>query len=202
MILCLIRTTNHKKPPKNRTCLICNLIFVVMLEKRKDDSESIQKFQGMLMAAIIGGLLLFIAPVMVVYIAGVDTEGHDTAEQALFALPDEGNLPEEFTTKVNSIFDLVIWVARVVVVLFISDGSHNAADAQADIRSGRPAETAGPNIQAGSPAMEDYRYNFFNHHPYAVHFCHVVCPAWSGCRAFNTVHAGLVHGRIRDVPVP
>ena len=29
------------------------------------------------------------------------------------------NLPEEFTSKVNSIFELVIWVARVVVVLFI-----------------------------------------------------------------------------------
>ena len=48
-----------------------------MLEKRKDDSESIQKFQGMLMAAIIGGLLLFIAPVMVVYITGVDLVDED-----------------------------------------------------------------------------------------------------------------------------
>ena len=94
-----------------------------MLEKRKDDSESIQKFQGMLMAAIIGGLLLFIAPVLVVYITGVDlvdSEGKTlTAEQALFALPDEGNLPPEFADKVNSIFELVIWVARVIVVLFI-----------------------------------------------------------------------------------
>ena len=90
-----------------------------MLEKRKDDSESIQKFQGMLMAAIIGGLLLFIAPVMVVYITGVEVDEGETAEKALFALPDESELPEEFTSKVNSIFELVIWVARVVVVLFI-----------------------------------------------------------------------------------
>ena len=94
-----------------------------MLEKRKDDSESVQKFQGMLMAAVIGGLLLFIAPVLVVYITGValvDEEGKElTAEQALFALPDEGNLPPEFADKVNSIFNLVLWIARVIVVLFI-----------------------------------------------------------------------------------
>ena len=90
-----------------------------MLEKRKDESESVQKYQGMLMAAIIGGLLLFIAPVLVVYITGVEIVGDQTAEDALFALPDESNLPDAFTTKVNSIFVLVIWVARIVVVLFI-----------------------------------------------------------------------------------
>ena len=91
-----------------------------MLEKRKDDSESVQKFQGMLMAAIIGGLLLFIAPVLVVYITDSGVEGK-TAEQALFSLPQsEGQqLPEEFTLKVNAIFDLVMWVARIIVVMFI-----------------------------------------------------------------------------------
>ena len=89
-----------------------------MLEKRKDESESVQKYQGMLMAAVIGGLLLFIAPVLVVYITGSGVEGK-TAEQALFALPDESNLPPEFADKVSSIFDLVMWVARVIVVLFI-----------------------------------------------------------------------------------
>ena len=142
----IIPTTNRKKPPKNRTCLICNLNFVVMLEKRKDDSESIQKFQGMLMAAVIGGLLLFIAPVLVVYIAGVDMEGHDTAEQALFALPEsEGqSLPEEFTEKVNAIFDLVIWIARVIVVLFI---------VMAVIMLQMPRQTYVPAIPQKQPAL-------------------------------------------------
>ena len=127
-----------------------------MLEKRKDDSESIQKFQGMLMAAIIGGLLLFIAPVMVVYITGVDLVDEDgnpltnengdplTAEQALFALPDESNLPKEFTSKVNSIFELVIWVARVVVVLFI---------VMAVIMLQMPRQTHPPAIQQKRPAL-------------------------------------------------
>ena len=118
-----------------------------MLEKRKDDSESIQKFQGMLMAAIIGGLLLFIAPVLVVYITGVDlvdSEGKTlTAEQALFALPDEGNLPPEFADKVNSIFELVIWVARVIVVLFI---------VMAVIMLQMPRQTYAPAIQQKQPA--------------------------------------------------
>ena len=127
-----------------------------MLEKRKDDSESIQKFQGMLMAAIIGGLLLFIAPVMVVYITGVDLLDEDgnpltnedgdplTAEQALFAMPDASNLPPEFTTKVNSIFDLVLWVARVVVVLFI---------VMAVIMLQMPRQTYAPATPQKQPAL-------------------------------------------------
>ena len=115
-----------------------------MLEKRKDDSESIQKFQGMLMAAIIGGLLLFIAPVMVVYITGVEVDEGETAEKALFALPDESELPEEFTSKVNSIFELVIWVARVVVVLFI---------VMAVIMLQMPRQTYAPAIQQKPPAI-------------------------------------------------
>ena len=115
-----------------------------MLEKRKDDSESIQKFQGMLMAAIIGGLLLFIAPVMVVYITGVDVADGQTAEQALFALPDESQLPEEFTLKVNSIFELVIWVARVVVVLFI---------VMAVIMLQMPRQTYAPATPQKQPAL-------------------------------------------------
>ena len=120
-IIPLIRTTNRKKPPKNQTYLICNLNFVVMLEKRKDDSESIQKFQGMLMAAVIGALLLFIAPVLVVYITGTDMAADQTAEQALFAIPEsEGqSLPADFVEKVSTIFDLVMWLAKIIVVLFI-----------------------------------------------------------------------------------
>ncbi len=91
-----------------------------MLEKRKDDSESIQKFQGMLMAAVIGALLLFIAPVLVVYITDSGIDGK-TAEQALFTIPtSEGqSLPADFVEKVSAIFDLVLWVAKIIVVLFI-----------------------------------------------------------------------------------
>ena len=124
-----------------------------MLEKRKDDSESVQKYQGMLMAAIIGGLLLFIAPIMVVYITGtgVDEDGNAltdedgnalTAEQALFALPDE-SLPEEFRDKVNSVFLLVMWVARVIVVLFI---------VMAVIMLQMPRQTYPPAVQQKQPA--------------------------------------------------
>ena len=127
-----------------------------MLEKRKDESESVQKYQGMLMAAIIGGLLLFIAPIMVVYITGVDLLDEDgdplldddgnplTAEKALFQLPNESELPPEFSSKVNSVFELVMWVARVVVVLFI---------VMAVIMLQMPRQTYPPAVQQKPPAQ-------------------------------------------------
>lgn len=88
-----------------------------MLEKRKEDSEAVGKYSNMLMAAIIGALILFIAPILIVYITGVEIDDGESVEDALFSPPDD--LPTELKDKVQSIFDLVMWVARIVVVLFV-----------------------------------------------------------------------------------
>lgn len=81
-----------------------------MLEKRKDDSEAVGKYSSMLMAAIIGALVLFLAPILVAYITGVDD---------IFAPPDDANLPAEIEDKINEIFQVVLWLARIIVVMFI-----------------------------------------------------------------------------------
>ena len=89
-----------------------------MLEKRKDESESIEKFRSILMAAVIGALLLFAAPEIVGFLTGVDSEGY-TSDGAIFGLPGQPRMPEVFITGVFGAMELVLWVARVVIVLFI-----------------------------------------------------------------------------------
>ena len=89
-----------------------------MLEKRKDESESVEKYRNMLMAAVIGALLLFVAPVIVGMLTGVDSEGY-VQEGSLFGIPGQPRIPEVFTSSVLGIMEIVLWLARVVIVLFI-----------------------------------------------------------------------------------
>ena len=89
-----------------------------MLEQRKDESESTEKFRSILMAAVIGALLLFAAPEIVNMLSGVDAEGY-VKEGSLFGIPGQPRVPEVFTGKVFDVLQIVLWVARVVVVLFI-----------------------------------------------------------------------------------
>ena len=89
-----------------------------MLEKSKDESESVEKFRSILMAAVIGALLLFAAPEVVNMLTGVDLEGY-VKEGSLFGIPGQPRVPEVFTGKVFDVLQIVLWVARVVIVLFI-----------------------------------------------------------------------------------
>ena len=88
-----------------------------MLEKRKDESESIEKFRSILMAAVIGALLLFAAPELVGFLTGVDAQGYTS--DGVFGLPGQPRMPEVFITSVFGVLQLVLWIARVVIVLFI-----------------------------------------------------------------------------------
>ena len=89
-----------------------------MLEKRKDESDSIEKFQSILIAAVIGALLLFAAPEIVNMLTGVDEAGY-VKEGSLFGIPGQPRVPEVFTGKVMDVLQIVLWVARVVIVLFV-----------------------------------------------------------------------------------
>ena len=90
-----------------------------MLEKRKDESESIEKFRSILMAAVIGALLLFAAPTLVGFLTGVDAQGY-MSDGGIFSLGSgHPQIPEVFVTNVFSAFQFVLWIARVIIILFI-----------------------------------------------------------------------------------
>ena len=90
-----------------------------MLEKRKDESESIEKYRSILTAAVIACLLLFAAPELVGFLTGVDSEGY-TSDGAVFGLgAGHPRIPEVFITGLVGVLQLVLWISRVVIVLFI-----------------------------------------------------------------------------------
>ena len=90
-----------------------------MLEKRKDESESVEKYRSLVVAAVIACLLLFAAPEIVGFLTGIDSEGY-TSDGAIFGLPGQPRVPDVFIDKVFDVLQLVLWVARVVIVLFIA----------------------------------------------------------------------------------
>ena len=89
-----------------------------MIERRKDETESIEKYRSILMAAVIGALLLFAAPVMVGMLTGIDSEGY-VKEGSLFGIPGQPRIPAVFTASVLGVLEIVLWLARVVIILFI-----------------------------------------------------------------------------------
>lgn len=81
-----------------------------MLEKRKEESESVGKYQAMLMGAVIGAFLVWAMPYMIAYIFGVDN---------IFEPPPEAGLPDELTEKIDSLYQSLLWVVRLVFVFAI-----------------------------------------------------------------------------------
>lgn len=81
-----------------------------MLEKRKEESESVGKYQAMLMGAVLGAFLVWAMPYLVGYIFGVDN---------IFEPPSEANLPEDLTTKINSLYQSLLWIVRIIFVFAI-----------------------------------------------------------------------------------
>ena len=81
-----------------------------MLEKRKEESESVGKYQAMLMGAIIGAFLVWAMPHLVGYIFGVDN---------IFEPPDDAGLPAELTEKINSLYQSLLWLVRIIFVFAI-----------------------------------------------------------------------------------
>ena len=81
-----------------------------MLEKRKEESESVGKYQAMLMGAIIGAFLVWAMPYLIAYIFGVDN---------IFEPPAGADLPDELTDKIDSLYQSLLWVVRIVFVFAI-----------------------------------------------------------------------------------
>ena len=81
-----------------------------MLEKRKEESESVGKYQTMLMGAIIGAFLVWAMPYLIAYIFGVDN---------IFEPPADADLPDELTDKIDSLYQSLLWVVRIVFVFAI-----------------------------------------------------------------------------------
>ena len=78
-----------------------------------------REFRSILMAAVIGAAAFVRSePEIVGFLTGVDSEGY-TSDGAIFGLPGQPRMPEVFITGVFGAMELVLWVARVVIVLFI-----------------------------------------------------------------------------------
>lgn len=81
-----------------------------VLEKRKEESESVGKYQAMLMGAVLGAFLVWAMPYLVGYIFGVDN---------IFEPPKEAKLPADLTTKINSLYQSLLWIVRIIFVFAI-----------------------------------------------------------------------------------
>ena len=68
------------------------------------------KYQAMLMGAIIGAFLVWAIPYLIAYIFGVDN---------IFEPPDGADLPGELTEKIDSLYQSLLWIVRIVFVFAI-----------------------------------------------------------------------------------
>lgn len=91
-----------------------------MLEKRKEDSDSVGKYQSILTSVVIAALILWIAPYMIPYLTGLEVETDDgivTGRDALFTAP--AGLPEEVGTRIGELFDAILWFAQIVLLFAV-----------------------------------------------------------------------------------
>ncbi len=103
----------------------------MVMENRKEDSENMSKFQGMLITCIFAAILVFIAPSIILMMMGTQIPSGETAEDVLFRPPqgtfidDKGNatsgalLPASVTGGLNNLFTLVMWVIKIVLIMGI-----------------------------------------------------------------------------------
>lgn len=80
-----------------------------MLEKRKEESESIGKYQSVLTGLIIGAIVIWGAPFVVEFMFGVELFNTDdiSDSEAVTALAE----------RIEEIYNLAMWVIRIVLVL-------------------------------------------------------------------------------------
>ena len=88
-----------------------------MLEKRKDESEAVQKYQGFLVTAVIAAFLVFMAPFLVEFVTGtpiLDADGNLLPPNATST-----EIPSELTSKIGDIFGFVLWIVRIIIIFAI-----------------------------------------------------------------------------------
>ena len=93
-----------------KVALYRNGFIFFMLEKRKEESESVGKYQNMLLGAVIGAILVWAMPYIIAFIFGVDN---------IFEPPAGANLPSEITEKIDSLYQSLLWIIRIVFVFAI-----------------------------------------------------------------------------------
>ena len=93
-----------------------------MLEKRKDDSEAVGKYQSMLVSVVIGGLIVWIAPMLIPVLTGQDFGTSLVAPPDILLEENEtaDNLnPNSFGGRISQLWDLGLWVVRLVLVFAV-----------------------------------------------------------------------------------
>ena len=96
-----------------------------MLEKRKDDSEAIGKYQGMIVSCVIASLLVWIAPMLIPVLTGQEfgTSLVTPPDILLESNETADNLnPNSIGGRMNALWDLFLWVVRLVLVFGILAG--------------------------------------------------------------------------------
>ena len=93
-----------------------------MLEKRKDDSEAIGKYQSLLVSVVIGSLIVWIAPMLIPVLTGEDFGTSLVAPPDILLEENEtaDNLnPNSFGGRIAQLWDLGLWVVRLVLVFAV-----------------------------------------------------------------------------------
>ena len=125
-----------------------------MLEKRKDESEAIGKYQSLLVSVVIGALIVWIAPMLIPVLTGQDFGTSLVAPPEILLEDNEtaDNLnPNSFGGRIAQLWDLGLWVVRLVLVfavlifvtmLRVSDGHCPAPALERGRRRLEPAAVA------------------------------------------------------------
>lgn len=87
-----------------------------MLERRKEESESVGRYQGMVVSLVIGAIIVWAAPWTMVFIFDLDDEAD------LFTPPTSSSnstkgLPKIISDKVEDVYNLGIWLVRIILLL-------------------------------------------------------------------------------------
>lgn len=126
-----------------------------MLEKRKDESESIGKYQSMLVSFVIGALIIWIAPMLVPVLTGQDFGTSIMTPPDILLEENEtaDNLnPNSFGGRIGQLWDLGLWIVRLILVFGVlasvamlrMDAAGHCRSATLDGRGGRRTKAVAP----------------------------------------------------------
>ena len=93
-----------------------------MLEKRKDESEAVGKYQSMLVSTVIAALIIWIAPMLIPVLTGQDFGTSLVAPPEILLEENEtaDNLnPNSLGGRISQLWDLALWVVRLTLVFAV-----------------------------------------------------------------------------------
>ena len=86
-----------------------------MIEKRKEDSETVGKFQGLLQAVIMASLIVWLAPIIIPFITTGNLDGD-------FMNPNINGtqiVPSAIVDRVGGLWQLGLWAVRIILVVIV-----------------------------------------------------------------------------------